>query len=178
MSEGKSKSFPPSSVSPRSSPHTNSDVGVYALNLSSVGNHVIVFNCTAAFWFFHECQRITACEFTGILYLVLITHNLLGKFVWYWCWLPLDSRADWMVPWMVWASNKILWGRTGRTGSPTTYRCTDFAQRLIHIVGCWTLFWPRYVIEGYSGESLACWVSGLQICEPLWIMILLCLSID
>ena len=43
MSERKSKSFPPSSVSPRSSPHTNSDVGVYALNLSSVGNHVIVF---------------------------------------------------------------------------------------------------------------------------------------
>ena len=49
MSEGKSKSFPPSSVSPRSSPHTNSDVGVYALNLSSVGNYVIVFKCTAAF---------------------------------------------------------------------------------------------------------------------------------
>ena len=178
MSEGKSKSFPPSSVSPRSSPHTNSDVGVYALNLSSVGNHVIVFNCTAAFWFFHECQRITACEFTGILYLVLITHKFLGKI-----WMILMLTATWLKsrldgPMDGLGSNKILWGRTGRTGSPTTYCCIDFAQRLIHIVGCWMLFWPRYVIEGYSGESLACWVSGLQICEPLWIMILLCLSID
>ena len=30
-------------------------------------------------YFFHERQRITACEFTRILYLVLITNKFLGK---------------------------------------------------------------------------------------------------
>ena len=79
-------------------------------------------------------------------------------------WMVLILTANWLKsrldgPMDGLGSNKILWGRTGRTGSPTTFRCTDFAQRLIHIVGCWMLFWPRYVIEAYSGESLACFES-------------------
>ena len=43
------------------------------------------------FDFFHDCQRITACEFTHILYLVLITHKFLGKL-----WMILMLTATWL----------------------------------------------------------------------------------